>query len=422
LASAEDVLKMRAMPEQSAELTARSGAILSWLREREEEMAALLADLVAIPTENPPGENSGACADFLERTLRRGGLACERFATSSSSDNRHDAPECLLATYGSGERAFYFHGHYDVVPAQCREQFQPTRKGHFVFGRGSCDMKGGIVAMLYAILALKELSAKLKHKIGLTLVPDEETGGDGGTAWLARQGLLGRGDVGMLTAEPTSGVVWNANRGAISMRVRVFGKATHVGLQHQGANAFERMHEVVHKLRQLKREVELRTTEFNIGSEQARNSILMLGGQSGGGTNFNVVPEECWFTIDRRTNPEEDLATEKERITDILEGCKREGNPLEWEILQEGNSASCEENGRLGEALSSSVLTVTGEAARFEMCPGLLETRFYAAQGIPAFGYGPGLLSVAHGPNEYVDTRKIVDTAAIYALTAMELC
>jgi len=55
------------------------------------------------------------------------------------------------------------------------------------------------------------------------------------------------------------------------------------------------------------------------------------------------------------------------------------------------------------------------------MCPGLLETRFYAANGIPAYAYGPGLLSVAHGPNEYVDLRRIVDTAAVYALTAMEV-
>jgi acetylornithine deacetylase/succinyl-diaminopimelate desuccinylase-like protein len=65
-----------------------------------------------------------------------------------------------------------------------------------------------------------------------------------------------------------------------------------------------------------------------------------------------------------------------------------------------------------------SVPAFSGEAPRFEMCPGLLETRFYAAQGIPAYAYGPGLLSVAHGPNEYVDLRKVIDTAAIYALTA----
>jgi acetylornithine deacetylase/succinyl-diaminopimelate desuccinylase-like protein len=282
-------------------------------------------------------------------------------------------------------------------------------------------MKGGIVAMLYAIRALKQIGMELKGRIGLMLVPNEETGGMDGTAWLAQQGLLGRDGVGMLLAEPTSGVVWNANRGAISLRVRVFGKPAHVGLQHQGENAFERMHAVVEKLQQLKREVEQRTTRFNIGSEQARNSILMLGGESGGGTNFNVVPAECWFTIDRRINPEEDLAAEKTKLLDILERCNQDGIPLDWEIFQEGASTSCDEDGLLGRALSRSVRAVTGEAPRFEMCPGLLEIRFYAAQGMPAFAYGPGLLSVAHGPNEYVDLRRMVDTSAIYALTAIEM-
>ena len=402
-------------------MTAQSAAILSWLRHRQDAMAALLADLVAIPTENPPGKNYRACVDFLETHLREVGLDCKRLGPGVSRADAADSSESLLATYGSGERALYFHGHYDVVPAQTLAQFQPQRKEHFLFGRGSADMKGGIVAMLYAIRALKEIGVELKGSIGLTLVPDEETGGMDGTAWLAQKGLLGRDGIGMLLPEPTSGVVWNANRGAMSLRVHVFGKPAHVGLQHQGENAFERMHAVVERLQQLKREVEPRTTRFNIGSEQARNSILMLGGESAGGTNFNVVPAECWFTIDRRINPEEHLAAEKTKLLDVLERCKQDGIPLEWEIFQEGASAACDENGTLGQALFRSVHAVTGEAPRFEMCPGLLEIRFYAAQGTPAFAYGPGLLSVAHGPNEYVDLRRIVETAAIYALTAIEM-
>jgi acetylornithine deacetylase/succinyl-diaminopimelate desuccinylase-like protein len=282
-------------------------------------------------------------------------------------------------------------------------------------------MKGGIVAMLYAILALKECGAELNGRIALTLVPNEETGGEGGSAWLAAQGRLGRGGIGMLLAEPTSGAVWDANRGAISLRVRVLGKSAHVGLQHQGENAFERMHRVVERLKELKNDVERRATNFNIGADQARHSILMLGGQSGGGANFNVVPEECWFTIDRRINPEENLEHEKANLIAVLESCKYEGIRLEWEILQEGQSSACHEEEPLGEALARSVRTVTGKAPRFEMCPGLLETRFYAAQGVPAYAYGPGLLSVAHGPKEYVDLRKVTDCAAIYALTAMEM-
>src|SRR3982074_3455211 len=304
-------------------------AVLEWLRRREDEMAAMLEELVSVPTENPPGNNYRACADVLEKHLRLAGLRCERFVSGDSGENGSSS-ECLLATYGSGKRTLYFHGHYDVVPAQSSEQFHPSRKGHFLFGRGSCDMKGGIVSMLYAISVMKEIGAALNGRIGLTLVPDEETSGKRGSAWLAQQHLLGQDGVGMLLAEPTSGVVWNANRGAISLRVRVFGKPAHVGLQHQGENAFERMHRVVERLQELKQVVERRVTNFNVGTEHARNSILMLGGGSGGGPTLNVVPEEGWFTIDRRINPEEDLAEEKAKLLAVLESCKREGIPLEW--------------------------------------------------------------------------------------------
>jgi succinyl-diaminopimelate desuccinylase len=393
----------------------------SWLREREDEMAALLADFIALPTENPPGRDYCKFAELFESRAAGFGLRCERLEAFSKGDPVDAVPPCLAVTCGEGERTFYFHGHYDVVPARSDEQFQPKRKEHFLFGRGSCDMKGGIVSMLYALLALREYRVETSGTIRLILVPDEETGGARGSAKLAEQGILGRNGVGMLLAEPTSGVVWNANRGAISLRVQVMGKSAHVGLQHQGENAFERMQSVVARLQQLKREVERRTTNSNIGAGQSRNSILMLGGQSGGGTNFNVVPESCWFTIDRRINPEESLPEEKAKLIDVLQQCQCERIPLEWEILQEGNSAATDKEESTGRALAHAIQEITGKPASFEMCPGLLETRFYAAQGIPSYAYGPGLLSVAHGPNEYVDLRRVTECAAIYALTAAKL-
>src|SRR5438046_4099266 len=205
-------------------------------------------------------------------------------------------------------------------------------------------MKGGIVSMLYALLALRECRVETGGKVQLILVPDEETGGARGSARLAEEGILGRNGAGMLLAEPTSGVVWNANRGAISLRVQVFGKSAHVGLQHLGENAFERMHSVVERLQELKREVEQRTTSSYVGAGQSPNSILMLGGQSGGGTNFNVVPESCWFTIDRRINPDENLGEEKARLIKVFKAYQRQRIPLEWEILQEGHAASYRED------------------------------------------------------------------------------
>jgi succinyl-diaminopimelate desuccinylase len=410
---------------------ALAAQLTAWIHNHADEMASLLAELVAIPSENPPGNHYAQCADLLEARLRDAGLPCERW---DSDPNGATGAACLLASYGRGERALFFHGHYDVVPAQSPQQFQPRRDRDFLFGRGACDMKGGLLAMLYAIRALKECAVPLLGLVALTMVPDEETGGRRGSAWLAEKGLLGRGAIGMLTAEPTSGVVWNANRGAITLRIEIKGKPAHVGLQHQGENAFERMHRVVAKLLELKREVETRNTRHRVGQQEEledldagstkpgpRNSILLIGGESGGGTNFNVVPEKCWFTVDRRINPEEDLETERQRLIAVLHECQCDGISLEWRIFQEGPSASSPEDAPLGRALAESIRTVLSEPPSFEMCPGLLENRFYAARGIPAYAYGPGLLSVAHGPNEYVDLRRLVDCAAVYALTAAEM-
>jgi len=128
-----------------------------------------------------------------------------------------------------------------VVPAVDPTQFQPHIQGGKLFGRGSSDMKSGLAAMIGAIQAIKASGITLRGKIGLTIVPDEETGGQRGSHYLAEHGLLGRQSIGMLTAEPTGGVVWNANRGAISLRVHVKGKPAHVGLHYQGVNAFEQM-------------------------------------------------------------------------------------------------------------------------------------------------------------------------------------
>ncbi len=384
----------------------------------ENEMAAFLEELVAIPTENPPGRNYGKCAHRLAERCRDLGLATEVVEVPGEILARAEPRACILATYGTGKRALCLHGHYDVVPAQSAEQFHPQKKGRHLFGRGSGDMKGGLVAKLYAVKTLQECGIALDGRIMLVFVPDEETGGKFGSEFLEARGLLGRDAVGMVTGEPTGGVVWNANRGAISLRVRIHGKSAHVGLQQTGVNAFEQMLRVTEELRKLKVKVEKRKTRYRVVPQRARNSILMMGGEFAGGSNFNVVPEVCSFTVDRRINPEEDLAVERAELMRVFEKLKRKGIRLEAEIFQEGNSGGSGEEENLAMALAKSVKAVTGKRPAFEMCPGLLETRFYAARGIPAYAYGPGMLSVAHGPNEYVDLRKVAECAVIYALTA----
>src|SRR5207237_7365594 len=104
-----------------------------------------------------------------------------------------------------------------------------------------------------------------------------------------------------------------------SLRVRVKGKPAHVGLHYQGVNAFEQMLTVANALMDYKREISTRQTRFHIEPEAARASILMMGGECSAGTNFNLVPAECTFTVDSRINPEETMAAEKRRVLALID-------------------------------------------------------------------------------------------------------
>ncbi len=367
-------------------------------------MVELLAALVAVPTENPPARGYLPCVELLCDAAAGLGLECRRIDIPSPAEAPRAA---LLASIGAPGPTLYFHGHYDVVPASAAGQFTPRIEGDALFGRGSSDMKSGLVAMLYAAKAIAAAGLARRGRLALMIVPDEETGGEYGSAALASMGELAVDAVGMLLPEPTSGVVWNANRGALSLEIIVQGRAAHVGLAHHGINAFERAVAIVNRLLALKAEV--------------HPSVLLIGGRVEAGSNFNVVPDVCRFTVDRRIDPAEDFAFEKRRLLEIFDEARVGGTDLEVRVLQEGRSSSWPEDSPLGRALAASIADVSGEPARFEMCPGLLETRFYAARGVPAFAYGPGVLAVSHGPQEFVRISRMVESAKVYALTAARI-
>jgi succinyl-diaminopimelate desuccinylase len=369
-------------------------------------ITTLLSELVAIPTENPPATGYAPCVAALESALAARGLPFERIDIPSPAG----APRAAIRAWvGASGPTLCFHGHFDVVPAFDARQFHPRVEGDTLFGRGSSDMKSGLVAMISAATALKN-AGSLPGRLELLFVPDEETGGEYGTSALARLGLLPDAALGMLLPEPTSGVVWHSNRGAITLEVSVRGRGAHVGLQHQGLNAVERAMPLLARLFEAKREL------------AARNgSIMLVGGRVDAGTNFNVVPAECRFTIDRRTDPAEDFEREKQHLLAMLDSARAEGVELEVRSIQEGRSSSTPPDGRLARALSDAVVAVTGDLPAFEMCPGLLETRFYAERGVPALAYGPGILAVSHGPREFVKIGRMIECAKIYALTAMRM-
>jgi succinyl-diaminopimelate desuccinylase len=398
----------------------RTTDVQTWLDERAEEMAALLEALVQVPTENPPGRELGRCAGVLGDALERLDFAPELIQLKPSGSL--EAPAIVRGTVGSGAELVYYHGHFDVVPAQSSSQFQAERRDGKVLGRGTADMKGGLVSMLYGAAAARELGLLDGCRIVFHFVCDEETGSTAGSGYLRDAGLIDPDAVAMLTAEPTGGVIWHAARGAITLRVETTGREAHVGYVHEGVNAFEHMIRIAEPLTALSHELLQERTSFPVASEEAAGSMLVVGGQAGAGAGFNVVPGSAWFSVDRRFNPEEELDQELERLTAIInEGAERVGAKAEIEVLQAQPSVSTDADHPTAQALARCIQAVEGTVPSFQLCPGVLDTRWYAQLGIPAFAYGGGRLDVSHGPDEYICETAMRGCAAVYALFAAQI-
>ena len=182
-----------------------------------EEMAALLEALVRIPTENPPGRELGRCAGVLRDALERLGFAPELIELAPT-DAR--GPAIVRGSVGDGDALVYFHGHFDVVPAQSPSQFEPQRRDGRIVGRGTADMKGGLVSMLYGAAAARELGLLDGRRIVLHFVCDEETGSTAGSGHLREAGLIDPGALAMLDRRADRRRDLARGRGAITLRVR----------------------------------------------------------------------------------------------------------------------------------------------------------------------------------------------------------
>ncbi len=373
----------------------------------EKEIVAFARDLVAIPTENPPGAAYDQCVGRICAELDSLAIDYELVETGDEQTPR----QAILAMVGDRGPLLYLHGHYDVVPGFDRGQFDPRIEDGRLVGRGASDMKGGLAAIVHAARPAAEAGAR----IGLVIVPDEETGGRLGAERLAGLGRLEGDAAGAIVAEPTWGTIWHACRGAFTIRVRVRGRPAHVGLHYEGVNAFAAAVDVTVALRELEQKLRGRRSalEFSSPSARAAESIMLVGGVSGGGTNFNIVPGEFSFTVDRRPNPDEDYDEAKSELLAILESFD-----VECEVLQDAPSAATAPDSDFVETVSDAVAGVVGETPTVTCCPGVLEVRVYDQLGIPAVAFGPGVIERMHGPDEDVPIENLVQATAIYSEVA----
>src|SRR5919109_1166209 len=320
----------------------------------EDAIVAFARELIAIPTENPPGAAYDECVDRIRVELDALRINHEVIDTGNDETSRHT----ILAEVGDHGPLLYLHGHYDVVPAFDRAQFEPRVEDGCVVGRGASDMKGGLAAIVHAARPAADAGARIR----LVIVPDEETGGRLGVERLAALGRLDRGAAGAIVAEPTWGTIWHACRGAFTLRLRVRGRPAHVGLHYEGVNAFAPGVDLAIALRALETRLRERNSALDFASSDGRasESIMLVGGLAGGGTNFNVVPEEFSFTVDRRPNADEDYDEAKRELLALLAQPTDAAVDVDWEVLQDARSAVTPPDSRFVHTVAAAVAAVTG--------------------------------------------------------------
>ncbi len=376
---------------------------------RSDELVELLSSFVGVASENPPGTCLKEGQAWIGEHLSAFGIPFDVHRTSRGETDH----AVMIGKVGDGERFMYLHGHYDVVPAFSDDQYVAQIRDGVMIGRGTSDMKSGLVAMLVAAVIHRDLGGE--GQVRLVYVPDEESGGADGSERVADLDLRDTsGCMGAIVGEPSHPDVWYAARGALTVQVTVTGRPAHVGLHYTGDSAFEHGHRVVERLLSWRDEVARRKTSFRIEPEAARSSIVLVGGMSGGGTNFNIVPDTYSFTIDRRPNPDEDYDLARTEMLDLLADLAQD-HPLTVEILQDARPASTQADHPLVTSVQDNIAKISGRHAPLSMCPGCLETRIYSEQDIPAVAYGPGPMAAMHAPDEHVPLANLTEACAVYA-------
>ncbi|XUW99591.1 MAG: M20/M25/M40 family metallo-hydrolase [Dehalogenimonas sp.] len=287
-----------------------------------------LAELVAIDTTVPPGNNYRKALEYLAPYFEATGFNTEMVDIPPEfCEGRPDRIALICHRRLPGKSRLIFYGHVDVVPAQGWPAFEPRVEEGKMFGRGSADMKGGIVGLLIGLNKIK--NSQFKYDVSLMITTDEELSQSGQIRFLRRY-LEPVKDSIVWSLDSNTGGVAVAGLGALQMEIKIAGKSVHSGLSHLGINAVEQAVGVMNSLLELKSKVTSQKSavpahpDTGLKFMEPRLNINMVHG----GLKANIVPDECTITVDRRLIPQESLEEADKEIRDLLNQVK----DIRWEI------------------------------------------------------------------------------------------
>jgi acetylornithine deacetylase/succinyl-diaminopimelate desuccinylase-like protein len=370
-----------------------------WLARRRDAQQAFLAELVRVPSDNPPGD----CRAHAERTA-------ELLAAMGFTVERHPVPDDLVRAsgmisvtnlvvrhrFGPGP-VIALNAHGDVVPPGLGWSVDPyaaaVRDGMMI-GRGVAVSKSDFATYAYALAALRESGLPLAGTVELHLTYDEETGGNVGPRWLLAEGIS-KPDYA-ISAGFSYGVT-TAHNGCLHLEVEVLGKSGHAAEPEKGDDALEAASEILSDLYAYRKALyALESATPGIGSP------TLVVGLIEGGINTNVVPDRVVFRLDRRIIPDEIPGAAERFLRSLIERSARQMPGIRVHIrriLLAEPFVPRPGQERLVAAIAGHAARIFGIEVKAHGVPIYTDARHYSEAGVPTvlYGAGPRTLEEANG-------------------------
>ena len=396
-----------------------------------DDMIRFIGELVAIPSYG--GKETRAQKHMAEK-LRSLGFDVDTWMIDFTELRRHpdfsmsiprDEGMGVVGTLGGGERSLILCGHIDTVdpgdPANwATDPMKTTVKDGKLYGRGVCDMKGGLAAALYAVKAITDAGVKLKGKLIYESCIGEEDGGCGALATCLRDY---RADAGVIM-EPSEVKLAPEVAGAMSFRATVPGRSVHACVREEGVSAIEKFVTVFNGLKELEADRNRRVSNPLYRRYKAPYALSV--GTVHGGQWPGTVPEKVTFEgrlgVAVGETQQHARAELEKKMGEIADGDPwlRDHRPtVEWSGYSFAPSRVPLDH-PIVKTLAGSYMDATGSEPVYEGMTYASDARLLINVGkTPTAVFGPGDVRVAHGANEHVSLAELETTARTLALTVL---
>ena len=406
--------------------------------EHADEIVDFASALIRIPTVNPPGEEYETCARFIGDRLRACDFDVHYVAAEGRPEHTAAHPRVNVIGRRAGAKAHplvHLNGHFDVVPAGDGWTVDPfgglVRDGR-IFGRGSCDMKAGIAAAVYAAEILRRAGIALPGTIEVSGTVDEESGGLAGVNHLAERQWLSRDKTDFVIIPEPLDVdrVCIGHRGVYWFEIEARGRIGHGSMPFLGASAIEGMSRFQALVEaQLKPKLAGRRTDVPVVPPGARHATINTNGIEGGqrvdGVQTPCVADHCRAVFDRRFLLEEGLEFTKDEIAALVTEARRLVPDIRFEVHDKliVHPTRTPDDSPIIPALTGAIRTVLGRRAELVASPGTYDHKHVArVAGVPhCVAYGPGELVLAHQPDEYCAVKDLVAATKVIAIASLDL-